>query len=289
MGFDTILISRPQGEIFDTRTDERLVASIEGKFSVTDDGKRWVGDLRVSKAYYNFFKRFDAEGSLKYTGDFLNPELDIKTTYQGTRTIIDSEGRDKIENVVVKVNITGTRNKPIADFAMTIDDVAYERYTGLKSEDVQNDAILFIVTGTFGTSESERNAVAGNIRSTAGSSVVSGATSLLTGKLSEFLRAKTFINAVEFRYGAGETYTSSSEIRVSATVYHGLLNFGGRIYEGFDISNLSLQYSLGDIFSRPALRNFMVEFERRVDRGSTGLSTEKREVNSARLFYRFSF
>jgi len=282
--------------IFDTQTDEKLVANIEGNFSIADDGKRWIGDLRVTKAFYNFFKRFDAEGSLRYTGDFLNPELDIKTTYQGTRTLevtttsIESVDKEKIEKVVVNVDITGTRNKPIANFSMTIDGVGYQEYTGPKSDDVQNDAIIFIVTGTFGTSESERNAIGANIRTTAQSSVVSGATSLLTGKLSELLRAKTFINAIEFRYGAGESFTSSPEVRVSATVYHGLVNFGGRIYEGeFDISNLSLQYSLGDIFSRPALRNFMVEFERKVDRGSTGLSTEKREVNSARLFYRFSF
>ena len=73
--------------IFNPVTNEELVAALNGKFTITGDGKRWTGDLTINRAYYNFIKRFDATGTISYTGDFLNPELNIVATYQGTRTI----------------------------------------------------------------------------------------------------------------------------------------------------------------------------------------------------------
>jgi hypothetical protein len=277
--------------VFDAQRDERLEANIEGTINISGEGKRWVGTLQVPSAYYNSLgKRFDASGEIIFAGDYLNPELHIAAQYKGTRTVDIGDER-KVENIVVGMNITGNRNKPNLTMSMTIDGKDYEAYTGPKSGDLQNDAIIFILSGTFGTTESERSVVSSNIGTAAGTAVVSGATSLLTGKLSEFLRNETgFINAIEFRYGAGETFSESADIRVSATVYKGLVSFGGRIFESLDNSNISISYSLGDLFSKPSLRNFMVEFERKVDRGG-GLTTsnDRNEVKSARLFYRFSF
>jgi hypothetical protein len=47
-------------------------------------------------------------------------------------------------------------------------------------------------------------------------------------------------------------------------------------------------YSLGTIFNAPSVRNLMFELERRVEQ-STLQSNDLKRVNSARLFYRFSF
>ncbi|HUI64753.1 MAG TPA: translocation/assembly module TamB domain-containing protein, partial [Bacteroidota bacterium] len=126
--------------IFNPATNEELVASFDGRFTVTGDGTRWTGDLTIARAYYNFFKRFDATGSIRYTGDFLNPELNIVATYQGSRTLADSTAKP-IEKIVVTATITGTRNKPKLEFSMTINDVDYATYNGPKSKDLQSDAI----------------------------------------------------------------------------------------------------------------------------------------------------
>ena len=56
--------------IFNQATNEELVATIVGKFTITDDGTRWFGDLDISRAYYNFFRRFDASGKIRFTGRF---------------------------------------------------------------------------------------------------------------------------------------------------------------------------------------------------------------------------
>lgn len=280
--------------IFNPATAERLVAGIEGRFFILDDGKRWIGDLTIERAYYYFFKRFDAEGTIRYSGDFLNPELDIEAQYQGTRTTRPAGDTLStiVERIVVNLKISGTRIEPKLAISMTIDGIDYYSYRGVTSSDVQNDAVAFILTGTFPLSKSEANDVASDLRTTVGTSLFSGAASLLTSSLSEFLRTKTgFIYSVELSYGAQGSFGESADIRVSGTAFNGLWRYGGRILgDPISNANFSLLYSLGDIVNRPSLRNFMFELERRVETGTIGGQTNDiRGINSARMFYRFSF
>ena len=272
--------------IFSTTPPEELQANIRGKFSITGDREQWIGDLEVVRAYYYFYKQFDAEGTIRYSGDFLNPELDIKATYQGTRVLPDTVSEGKSEKVIVILHITGTRNEPALEVSMTIDDVDYYSYTGPTSSDVQSDAIAFILAGTFPLTRSEANNVASDVGSTVGLSLVKGASSLLTSELSDFLRRETgFITSFELSHGSQGT-----DVRVSGTVFKGLWRIGGRIQDDpFNNASVSLIYSFGDIFDRPSLRNFMFELDRSVEIGTIGLANDKKEVNSARLFYRFSF
>jgi hypothetical protein len=272
--------------IFFTATGEELAANISGKVSITEDGKRWIGDMTVDRASYNFYKRFEADGKLRYTGDFLNPELDIKAEYQGTRTRQDSS---KTEKVIVNLKITGTRREPKLDISMTIDDIDYYSYSGLKSADVNSDAIQFLIAGTFPLTQSQKNDIALTIGSTVGASLVTGATSLLTSNLSDFLRRETgFINSIEFSYGSQGSFGESADIRVSGVAAGGLWRYGGKILnDPFSNANVSILYSFGNIFNRPSLRNFMFELERRVETSTIG--QVRAEINSARLFYRFSF
>lgn len=276
--------------IFFTATGEELVANISGRVSITEDGKRWVGDMTVDRAYYYFYKRFEADGSIRYTGDYLNPELDIKAQYQGTRAVQDSIS-DRTEKIIVNLKITGTRQAPKLDISMTIDDVDYYSYSGPKSSDVNSDALQYLIAGNFPLTQSQKNDVASSIGSAVGSSLVSGATSLLTSNLSDFLRRETgFINSIEFSYGAQGTFGESADIRVSGVAAGGLWRYGGKILnDPFSNANVSILYSFGKIFDRPALRNFMFELERRVETSSIGQIGDRKEINSARLFYRFSF
>lgn len=272
--------------IFDNRTDEKLEANIEGKFSVQKDGRYWVGELEISRAFYNFVKRFDASGKIRFYGNFMNPELDITARYEGTRKL-----ESRTEKVVVTIKITGFRNQPKLEWGMTIDDEDYASYAGPKSNSIENDAITFIIAGNFATSEVEKNSVVDNLGTSASRSIVSGAvSSLLTGQLSTFLQRETgFINSVDFRYGEGETFGQSADVRISATIGDGVLTYGGRIFQNpFSNANVSILYSVGSILKEPTLRNFMFELERKVEFGVI-TESERKEVNSARLFYRFSF
>jgi hypothetical protein len=276
--------------IFNSLTSEKLVATIDGKFTIVGEKSRWFGELTISRAYYNFLKRFEAEGRIRYTGDFLNPELDIRARYKNNRVIQDSTGTMD-ERVVVTFTITGTREKPKIDYAMTIDDADYMTYKGPTSKDVQTDALQFILYGTFPLTTAQRGEAQANLERTLGASVVTGATSLLTGAISEYLRAQTgFISSVEFSYGGpGKPLSESAEIRLSGSLWNGYWRYGGKILEDpLGNANFSLMYSFGSIFGDARLRNLMFELERRVEAASLQ-TTELRRINSARIFYRLSF
>ena len=273
--------------IFNSVTAEKLVATINGRWAIRGSKSHWLGELTISQAYYNFLKRFDAEGKIRYTGDILNPTLDIVATYQGQRPTQDSTGR-LFERIVVKFKITGTKQEPKIETQMTIDDVDYASYTGARqSHDVQSDAIQFIVYGNFPLSVTEQTAASSDLQKQLGFSAITGATTMLTGALSEFLRTQTgFISSVDFSYG---TAGRPAVIRLSGTALKGYWRFGGRIVdEPLTNADFSLMYSFESVFGSPELRNLMFEFERRVEASSLQLNDLKR-VNSARLFYRFSF
>ena len=201
--------------IFNSATSEELLGNINGKFSITEDGKRWIGTLTVDRAYYRFIKQFNADGTIKYSGDFLNPELDITAKYEGVRASNDSSLSTRPEKVIVSMSITGTRQAPKLEWSMTIDDVDYYSYRGATSSDVQTDALAFILAGTFPLSRSQANDVADNLRPTAYSSLVTGAGSLITNAFSDFLRRETgFIYSFELSYGTQKTFGEAADIRL---------------------------------------------------------------------------
>lgn len=280
--------------IFNAATNEELVANLVGRFSITEDGKRWIGTLTIDRAYYNFIKRFNADGTIRYTGEFLNPELNITARYEGIRTSSDTSGSGKSEKVIVTMKITGTKNEPKLAWSMTIDDVDYYSYRGPTSNDVQTDAVAFILAGSFPLSRSEASDAAAklDIGPAAGAALVTSASSLFTQALSEYLRNETggVFQTIEFRYGTGTSFSSSADIRLSGAALGGYWRYGGKLFSSGNLgdADVNLLYSLGDILDRSSLKNFMLEFERRVET-KYGTIDDKKETNSARVFYRFSF
>jgi hypothetical protein len=287
--------SGPSSEIkliFSEIPAEEMQATFQGKWSITGDGTRWIGNFDIDRAQYTFFKQFDATGSMRYTGEFMNPELDIVARYQSTRTVQNlTDSTSRVERVVVSLKITGTRNEPKHEMSMTIDDLDYYSYTGPKSSDLESDAIAFILAGNFPLSRTESGNIAADIQTSVGASMMVGASSVLTKELSEYLRRETgFITSVELGYEGQGSFSQSADIRLSGTAFKGYWRYRGTILDNpFSNANVSLLYSFGDIFDNSSMRNFMFELERRAETGTTGLIDDRKEINSARLFYRFSF
>ena len=274
--------------IFNPVTSEELVAALDGRFTITGDGRQWTGDLTITRAYYNFFKRFDATGSIRYTGDFLNPELNINATYQGTRSLQDTSAQySRSEKIIVSLRITGTRRAPRVDFGMTINDADYYTYNGPTSHDLQSDCISFIIAGNFPLNSNQRSDLTTQAQSMALSTTLTGASSALTEKLSGFLRQQTGVDVnVELNVAGRE----ATELRLSGTAWNGYWRYGGTILnDPLANANVSILYSFGTIFDNPALRNLMFELERRVEPGVLGITNDLKRINSARVFYRFSF
>lgn len=277
--------------VFNAMTSEELVAYIDGKFDVLGDGRKWFGDLTVSNAYYSFFKRFNAEGTLRYRGEILNPELDIVAKYQGQRQSPDTASTGVTETIVVTATISGTRMAPTMVMSMTINSQDYYLYTGPTSKDVQGDAIAFIVTGNFPLTQAQRTDAGNDIRAALGGSLVTGATSILTNRLSDLLREGAGIPMkVDLVYDGKSSLRESADLSVSGVLGGGSYRYGGKILDNpFSNANVSLQYSLGQVFGNPSLRNLMFELERKVEVNPLSLTGELKSTSSARIFYRLSF
>jgi hypothetical protein len=288
--------------IFTPSTNEELYAEIEGKVNaINNRGTPSVyGDITVTqRSYYNFFKRFDATGKLRFVGPWDDPQLDIDAKYEAYGQVnpaktIDASGNEQSsisseKKIIVGLTISGTRYDPKLLIGMKVQEEPGKdpvEYAG-SSGDVQSDAISFIITGKLRDqiSPSERENLAANF----GSAGVSGITSnLLSGIFTDFLRKEfPFIRNAEFSYQGGNVQ-ESADVGITGEAYKGYWRIRGKILNDLGNANLSYQTSLGDIFNLSSIRNLFIELERRVE-GNDLNAASRLTTNNARLFYRISF
>lgn len=290
--------------IFTPSTNEELYAELEGTVRALNlDGTPNIyGEISIGKrSYYNFLKRFDATGTLKFVGPWDNPQMDIEARYESYARFTDrgasvsdtSQASTEDRKVIVMLSIDGTRYEPKLNLALKVqEDPDSEPVDwASKSGDVESDAISFILTGKFKdqlTSQDNQNLLEG-AGSSAGTTMFSGfTTGFLSGILTEFLRKEfPWIRSVDLSFRGGNIQ-ESADLRISGEAFEGFWRFGGKIVNDIGNANVSYQVSLGNVFSRETLRNLFVELERRVN-GENSNETDKKSVNTARVYYRISF
>ncbi|MGA7159663.1 MAG: translocation/assembly module TamB domain-containing protein, partial [Bacteroidota bacterium] len=285
--------------IFNAATNEELFADLNGKLELSKEKNnvRLTGTITVSeKSNYQFYKQFDASGTLKFTGQPDNPELNITATYTGSHLKPELPGQKETsvpltEKVVVSLAITGTRYDPKIKIGLsTFDDNNNETE---RTGDVESDAISFLLTSTPGSpgkfrddlTSNDKQGIANSLGGSIGGSLISGFTNtLLSGVMQDFLRANNFtaLSNVEILYSG-----TSPDLRLNGVVGNAYWTFGGKIFNDINNANVSVQWSLGSIIQNDRLRNFMFE----VDRKSDPLETvdSRRPTNGARVYYKFAF
>ncbi len=277
--------------IFNPATSEELYAELDGKINLQRVGNRnySIGEISVSeRSYYNFFKRFEAAGKLKFLGDPNNPELDIKATYSGLRKppTLTPDSVVAEQKVTITLTISGTRLEPHLTMNITIDDKEYYEVGG----DLQSDAISFLFTNKFrdDLNAREKSDIVSSLSSSAGTSIVAGATStLLSGILTDFLRREfEFIRSAEITYHGG-SIQQSADLRLSGQIFNAYWRFGGRIFDDINNANISFTLNFGDILESDKMKKLFLQLERKVDAGE--YTIDKKLTNSARIFYKWSF
>jgi hypothetical protein len=292
--------------VFTPTTGEELYAELDGKINaINDQGiPNLYGVIEISpRSYYNFFKRFDATGKLKFVGNWNNPELDINATYEGYRQITQTTTTENApieqtnlsaaqlsteQKVIVELKIGGTRFEPKLTMSMKVQSRTDENPVDWASEakggDVQSDAISFIITGKFRdqlTSKEQQDFT--NLGSATGTSVAS---SLLSSIFSDVLKREfPSIRRVEVSYQGGN-FQAGTSLNVSATAFKGHLRVGGRIFNDLGNTNVSYQLSLGEFLNSVKIRNLYLEILRKVEGDNPD---DKKLTNEARIFYKFSF
>ncbi len=286
--------------IFNPYTGEELFAELKGRMAFTKDGDqtRLAGEVEVGeRSYYHFLKRFQATGKLQFTGDPLNPELNILARYEGVYKTADTTALNgtaraistpttsatfQPARVVVLLKITGTRKEPRPTFEIEeIDREGHhqKRTTG----DVESDAIAFILTGSYrdDLTQQERSSLLGT-------NLLYGLTSsVLSGPITDFMRKEFgFISSVDVIYYGG-SIQSSTDVRLTGEVGEAVIRFGGRVFSDISNANWSVQLPMSSVLGSEKWRNLIIEAERRVE----GVETyeQRRESNSVRLVYRITF
>ncbi|MCX6133209.1 MAG: AsmA family protein [Ignavibacteriales bacterium] len=267
--------------VFSNFTNEQLLAELKGRTVFTRDGDQMhlTGELELgNRSYYNNFKKLDATGRVNFTGDPVNPELDVVATYEGVGT----RGPSGSSKVVVKVFITGTRDQPKVKMGLA----EYDQLGNLMKErpDKEGDAIAFLVTGSFRDELTQQDKL-----SLAGSSVLGGvASSILSGPLTDLLRKEFgIVRSVDVLYYGGGTLQESADVRLTGELGDAVFRLGGRVLSDLNNTNISMQLPMSAIVGSEKWRNLVLEAERTVQ----GIETvdQRRESKGVRLLYRIIF
>jgi hypothetical protein len=269
--------------VFNTQTSEELFANLSGRVTYNKVGgtSRFIGQVSVGeRSYYNFFKKFDATGRISFTGNLLNPELNVVARYEGLHKI-DTSQASLNEKIAVVLNITGTREEPNVKTELYTYDNTSKTWTKRQSGNEESDALSFIVSGQFSGEITEQQRT-----SLLGANLGFGmATNMIAGTLSETLRRNTYgyVQSVDVLYYGGQ-FDKSADVRLTGQVGDAVIKYGGRVIDDpFGNANVSFEYPIKFI-----THNLLISIERKVE-GLENTNEQRTAYNSAKIFYRISF
>ena len=249
----------------------RGVEHVQGELELMDDSELELYNL----------KSFNANGSIRFESDIMNPYIDIVAVYQDYVATAEGGG-DGEEAVAVKIKIEGPLANLGKNFAQQDDNIAL--YIGEESIDQDRptpgydaaDALLFVVTGTLRKSESSNVASSGGQANAVEGAAASVAGSLIGGWLNN--QFGDVVRSLDVRSGAtGAKFNLAGK-------YKGVrYSFGGgtNVLQDLSTANIKVEYPL------PLVENLLLRFERRETVNDFYQSDEM--VNDLGLKYRFKF
>jgi hypothetical protein len=182
--------------------------------------------------------------------------------------------------VDVLLQISGTKNKPKTKFSLEFPD--RDKNSQYVSKDPDADAMSFLLTGYL---KDELNPQQGGSLMTANmlSSLTSG---LISGPLTSALKRQiSAIQSVDLQYYGGDW--NKTDVRVTAEISSAVIRFGGRVIEGINNTNVSVEVPVGSMFGSDRWRNLLFKYERKVD--AVESFDQRAQSNSLSLFYRIVF
>ncbi|MGC8653205.1 MAG: translocation/assembly module TamB domain-containing protein [Candidatus Kryptoniota bacterium] len=267
--------------IFNPATNEELVSILGGRLHLSNlsGGMELTGDVNVMpNSYYNFYRQFSATGKLKFTGEPLNPELDITAQYRETHYADTSATTP--ENVVVQLHIGGTFRIPEVNISMTVDN---RPFTG----DPQTNAISFILTNQFENelTNTQKRSVAENLWTQAGAGLFAGyGSSILSGVLTQlFSREFNFIKSAELRYTSLSNLTNP-DVAITTQFGNATIRVGGQVFSDINNTDVSVDYPVASLLGN----KIYLQLSRKV--AVSNRSYYQREtINTLRIFYQVNF
>ncbi|PJA98046.1 MAG: hypothetical protein CO128_09345 [Ignavibacteriales bacterium CG_4_9_14_3_um_filter_30_11] len=273
--------------VLDKEFNQILNANISGDFQYkTIEGTaRTFGTLTLREGSTLEFltKTFEAGGNLRFENELINPNLNVVGIYRDyyyessadtNSTNISSQEKE----VAVKVKLTGPLQDLNKNFVKNKNNLAVYYGTENIDKDITDftkdasDAIMFIVTGRFTTTEegytnvNQSNTLTGTASSIAGS--------LIGGLLNSY--AGDYIRSVELKQVG--TYTKFS---LSGKVNKFKYSIGGttEVFQDLGRTNIRIEY--------PFFQKFFIRLERKESLAESNLLREM--INELGLKYKFEF
>jgi hypothetical protein len=289
--------------VFNTQTGEELFADLHGRLYLdrTPEMSRLTGQVEVgNRSYYYFIKKFDATGKLLFTGNILNPELEVNATYQGVHDTTSTQtpsiqtqstgsgsisGTSKAPQVLVTLQITGTRNEPKTKITLQTKTYSDKDWTNWKEGDDEANAVSYILAGQFRSELTDQQRM-GLIGTSLGFALAWGS---VNGLISDMVRSSTwgYIQSVDVIYLGGQ-FSQSTDLRLTGQVGEAVIRAGGQVLSDVTNANVSVELPVSYIVNAERYRNLILTLERIVE-GVQSADEQRRASNGVRLFYRFTF
>ncbi|MCB0725005.1 MAG: hypothetical protein KDC73_09880 [Ignavibacteriae bacterium] len=226
-----------------------------------------------NNAYYQFYRRFNAEGNIKFSGPITEPGLDLTAEFT---TVSSSSTETNDYRVVLKV--TGTAKEPKLDFQV------YENGISVGGADPTSAAISVILFGKTNPG----NDVLGSVGSNIGSLLVSD---YLSSAIQDILPFIVNTN-VSYSDSQGGSVVQNTDLSFTAQFGDATVRFGGQVFQDISNSNVVIEYPLNKLLGLNLPSNLILQVERVADPSSTSSSSEfsNKEIRTgALIYYRIKF
>ena len=259
--------------------DDLKVSSFGG------DGMTFVGEVQLGPESSFLFlgKRLSADGSLYFTRDPMNPDLDLRAVYSDYYINPETEVNRK---VYVVLKITGTKDKPQLAWDLRWDAVDGEPVAA--AGDVQSDASSFLIFGVFASDISSNDGESSSLAAKSpelvnqlGSSIASTAVTQLFNRLG----FEDVIKRIDFS-GIG---TENSRVKLTSEIGQSIITYDGKI-DNIRSSNLTVEFPLSRIVGVPWL-NQVIQISRITTNNGVDNPAQPTEYSvwELKILQRFSF
>ncbi len=250
-------------------------------------GIKFIGEVTLGQeSYFNYWgKQLATSGSLRFTRNPANPDLDLEAVY--TEDYINPK-TDARRKVYLMIFIRGTREAPEVTY-----DLRWDRKEGDRivqsGGDLQMDAYAFLLTGQFmkdlSGGDGEETDVAAAIPGALGQQMASSVLSTAATRMVNELGVGALIKRVDFAH-VGTEY---SRVKVTGKIGRAIIKYDGRINnpEGADVS---VEFPLSKMLGIP-WTNLAVQLSRETfdEYYQATVQSQEYSIWELKILQRFSF
>lgn len=229
--------------------------------------------------FYKFYKNFEASGNLNFTGNIINPELNIKADYNSVSVDPKDDRNTRTVNITLKV--TGETAKMKLDWKILVNG-------NPRGGSPDQEAASYIFFGKF-TDElnaDQRMNLVSNVSANVGTSYVS---QYLTSVMQNYI---PFIVNTDINYNTNQNgnVAQNTDIRITAEFGDATVRLGGQIFRDLSNTNIAIEYPLNKLLKIKSLSNNLIfMFERTVDQFNQNKSLSGNTRTGGMLYYKIKF